>query len=134
MKRLYYSLWVDAIKNYRLRFPDRINWGIPVFTMITLCNSLNFFTIVLWLKFFYLFTSPIDLHIINVNLSSNTLTFIIFFSSPFILLNYFLIFYRKKYLKLLKNYTEYKGRFAAYYIIASSLICYVSLMLYVSMK
>lgn len=115
MRNIYYLFWVDSIVSFRKFNPNK-RWKLPVFILNTWLNALNFWILILWLDFFDLFKVPdfnIDLfpgHILN-----SFLEFAILFASPFVILNYFLIFYNRRYEMLIEKYNTMKTRYALTY-------------------
>jgi len=101
MRNLYYLYWVDAIVGYRKNIPNSIDWKFTVFTISTVCNALNLFVILLWLKFFNIFSFKFEINIFPGTMLNSATKFIILFASPFIILNYFLVFYKDRYKKLI---------------------------------
>lgn len=130
MINIYYQLWVDGIvnsKDYKKKSPS---WKFLLFMIITICNSLNFYTIYLWLKFYGIFSYMIKIDFFPGTIFNNVVSFIVQFASPFILLNYFLIFYKDRYKKLIEKYHHKKGKLAMLYTLLSALIWLVTIILY----
>ena len=130
MSSIYYKIWVDGIvnsKDYKRKNPS---WKTTVFFIITLSNSLNLVTVYLWLRFIGLIDLLIDLDISSNHYINNTVNFAIQFATPFILMNYFLIFYKNRYEKLIKRVSHKKGKLAFLYVLLSSLSWFISLILY----
>lgn len=131
MKRLYYLLWVDAIVNSAKYKADKHSNIFKVFYLITISNTLNFFTICLWLKLFNIINYNLNLEFFPDTLIFNAAGFLIQFSLPFILLNYFLVLHNKRYEKIIIKYPKNKGGvFAFFYGISSVLISFISVILY----
>ncbi|MGV8095646.1 MAG: hypothetical protein AB2L24_27670 [Mangrovibacterium sp.] len=134
MKNIFYLIWVDAIVGFRNHNPTRTDWKIALFIIQTTCNALNLWTILLWLKYFEIFSFIIKIDIFPGTILNSAAGFIVQFASPFILLNYFLIFYNDRYEKLIEKYPHKKGKLAMIYTICSALIGFVSMILYGTLK
>lgn len=130
MKNYYYLLWVDAIVNTKRNNPGRKDWKFSLFTFIALANAMNLFVILLWLKFFNILSFNTEINIFPSAILNNALGFTVYFGSPFMLLNYFFIFHRDRYKKLIKNYSHKNGEFAISYIAFSMLLGFMSIILY----
>lgn len=113
---LYYTLWVDCIT--RIRNFDSFWWEYKSMLII------NF-----WLgSCFFIFMSVIQndilggiyfYQVIDTNNSRSSIIglcqmFILYFL-PFILINYFLIFYKKKYILLIEKYEYKNGKYIFYF-------------------
>ncbi len=130
MTNLYYQVWVDGIlnsKDYKKKDPS---WKTTLFIIITICNAINLYTIYLWLKFVGIVS-----YLVKINISSNTIinsatNFVIQFALPVMLLNYFLIFYKSRYKKLIRKYQHKKGKLAMTYTLVSVVIWFVSMIIY----
>lgn len=130
MSNIYYQIWVDGIlnsKDYKRKDPS---WKITLFFIITLSNSLNLVTVYLWLRFIGLINYLIDVEISTNYYINNTVNFALQFATPFILLNYFLIFYNNRYERLIKRIPHKKGKLALFYVLFSGLAWFISMILY----
>jgi hypothetical protein len=130
MINLYYTYWVDAIVSINTKNPNRKDWKYTLFIYTTLCNALNVWVVMLWLKFFNIFFFRVEIDILSGSILGNAIGFIIYFASPFIILNYLLIFYKDRYKKLLDKYTHRNGKFAMGYIFYSILLGSISAVIY----
>jgi hypothetical protein len=134
MRNFYYLYWVDAIVGFRKNNPKRNDWKFTVFTLSTTCNALNIWVILLWLKFFNIFSFEIAINIFPGTILNSASGFIVYFASPFILLNYFLIFHHDRYKKLVEIYPNSNGKLAMVYGFCSVLIGFISMILYGTLK
>lgn len=130
MKNYYYLYWVDAIVSIKTNSPKRRDWKFSIFTYTTMCNALNLWVVLLWLKYFNILSFKVQINLLPGTMLNNAGGFIIYFATPFILLNYFLIFYRDKYKKLIEIYPHKNGKFAMRYIFISVLLCFISMILH----
>lgn len=131
MKNPYYLIWSDAIQRFRKHHPDRRDWKLALFTLLTWMHALNAWIIILWLKYFKILIIPK----FNFNLFPGTLldgffTFTIEFALPFGILNYFLVFYNNRYEKFTEKYKSIKTRYALIYSFSMTLGAFISAILY----
>lgn len=134
MRNVYYLIWVDAIVNFRKYNPARTDWKISLFIIQTTCNALNLWAILLWLKFFEIYSFIIKIDIFPATILNSAAGFIVQFASPFILLNYFLIFHNDRYEKLIEKYPHKNGKLAMIYTMASALVGFISMILYGALR
>lgn len=130
MKNYYYLIWVDAIVGFRKHNPERSDWKISLFIINTTCNALNLWVIYIWLKYFGVISYLIQIDFFPIKSLNSATAFFIQFGSPFIILNYFLIFFNERYKKLIKKYPNKNGRLAMIYTVSSALIGFISMILY----
>lgn len=120
MKNLYYLIWVDCIKRFKAQPENRHTWQSATMLYMTIAMSFNFIFLMTILEkhvfknHFY----KIDFPILHERLEG-VLNFLILFILPCWLLNYILIFRKKRYLKLLKNYPDYNGKISIPYVLIS---------------
>lgn len=135
MKKIYYKIWIDAIKGAIKADKHNANpWQFTLLIIFSVAQGINLLTIFFWVGIF--FGEKIDIFIsINLfpvkNINSFFSAFITLFL-PFLLLNYFLLFYKKRYEKLLDKYNGFKmkeGVVFMLYFIASMLIFLLPVML-----
>lgn len=128
MGKIFYTYWVDSIVGFRNNNPDQVNWKIVVFIYNTTCNSLNLATIYAWLIFFEVSSLDlVDFKISSIRSLNGFFNYTIQFASPFLVLNYFLIFHRNRYKKLINRYQNKNGKIALYYSMISIAACFISL-------
>jgi putative flippase GtrA len=130
MRNIYYTIWVDAIVSFRKNNPKRKDWKRYLFFIITFCNALNLFVVILWLKFGEIINIDLEIDIFPGTFIDYAISFVFYFSSPFILLNYFFVFRNNRYERLIAKYPNKNGRFAVYYGLLSVIISYLSVMIY----
>jgi hypothetical protein len=115
MRKLYYNIWADAIKSFRKHHPDSSDWKIKIFNLMTFTNALNFWVVFYWLQYFDL----VHLPVYNLNLPIGKLNdfimFILTFASPFVIINYFLIYYSDRYKVILTKYPTSEKKYALTY-------------------
>ena len=123
MKNLLYKLWVDAIVFERSNNKGIRNWKIYTLIPMSLYQGLNVFTVLFWLSFF-----GVKMEIFLVfdifpgKMLDGALSGLLTLFLPFIILNYLLIFHRKRYEKLIEKYIYKKGKYYKTYAVASVII------------
>lgn len=125
---MYYQIWASALSGIREHSEDH-SWKWKIFVLITFVNSLNAFTVLLWLKYFEVFNYPI----LIVNFFppfDSSLSFLLSFTLPFIVMNYFFIFHREKYKKILIKYSNTPKRVALLYVNITVVSTFVTAMFY----
>lgn len=134
MRNVYYIMWVDIITSARKHHPERTDWKYSLFVLITMCNALNLYTIYIWLKFFGIISYLIKIDVFPGTILNSAAGFIVQFALPFILLNFFLIFYKERYKKLIEKYQPPKGKLALIYTLCSIWIGFISMVLYGTLR
>lgn len=130
-KSLYLRIWQDALYNIRKHNPEDYKWMSLVF--ISMGNALNILSLLILLHL--IVGTPILLfQYVYADFSRDSFMkfFIQFFLLP-LLLNYYFIFYRKKYVTLL-NVTEkhHRGRlFASYMIVSIMMLGFMVILSYI---
>jgi len=131
MRNIYYAWWADSITRIKHYNPKMKDWKMRVFQLNTLLNSLNLWVIVIWLKYLNILKIPIlQIDIFPGDVLDKFLVYIIEFASPFILLNYFLIFYKNRYNKIIQRYKDSKLNIAFPYAIASAALFAITVIVY----
>ncbi len=116
MRNLYYLIWADAISSFRKHNPERNDWKFVTLVFISWMQALNFWIILLWLKYFNIYIpKQIEIDIFPGDSIDGFLSFSAQFALPFVILNYFLIFYKKRYEKILIKYNNIKIRYVLIY-------------------
>lgn len=131
MRNYYYLIWADAILSFRRYHPDNSNWKVGVFFLQTSINAMNLWIILLWLKYFNIHVIPdFSLDIFPGSMLNALLDFAIKFASPCVLLNYFLIFYKNRYEKIIVKYGQEETRYAFNYSLIILFLSGISMGLY----
>jgi|SRR5690554_1333565 len=134
MRGLYYKIWADAIKRYWKNHPKQ-PWKLNVFIIMTWVHALNAFILILWLVFFKILPVPVlELDFFPGNLIDAFLSFAVTFLPPFILVNYFLVFYKNRYKKIVIRYKDFKYNLAMIYSLSIVIGAFVSAVLYGLLK
>ncbi len=120
MLTLYYKIWVDCILRARQVPENSKSWPKATMFAMTIAMSSNFIFVMTIIeksilnKYFYKLDFPVLPSRIN-----NLLSYIFLFILPCLLMNYFFIFYNKRYEKIIKKYKYYNGKlFVTYFIVS----------------
>lgn len=103
--KLFYTLWSQAI-NREEKIRGKENGRIYAFLFITFCQGLNFMTVLLTFKTIYLvdFNVFLNIDIFPNNIMGGMISGFLTMLAPFMVINYFVIFKGKRYLKIKDNY------------------------------
>ncbi len=124
-------IWADAIQRIRKYHPKEKDWKTITLLYITWIHSLNYWILIIWLKYFKIFTLPlIHIEIFPGDLLNSFSAFAIEFALPFGIINYFLIFYKNRYEKIVENYSNLKTAYALIYSTIIALAALFSAFLY----
>jgi hypothetical protein len=125
MLSLYYKIWVDAIVFEQTKNGSRRNWKLYTLIPISMFQGINMVTLCVLVS--SVLNIKIDLFL-NINvfgsqflntLCSSLLTLL----APFLVLNYFLIFYRTRYLKIIERYKYQNGKlYLSYFLFTMGVI------------
>jgi len=129
--RLFYLIWSDAILSFKKHNPKMKNWEVRLFLLLSFIFALNSWIVLLWLKFFDLF--EVALPTINIfpgRILNSFIGFVIMFVLPFAIINYFLIFYRNRYLYITEKYKNHNTKYALYYCLSILAMTVLSAFLY----
>ena len=131
MNNIYYMIWSDAILSIRKYNPKMKAWKLNIFLHITLIHSLNLWIVLLWLKFFKIFTMPLlSIDVFPGELLDDFFAFAIEFALPFVILNYYLVFYNNRYEKITQKYKDIKFRYSPIYSFTIAILAFISAILY----
>jgi hypothetical protein len=130
MLGLYYRIWVDFIKRAKQPPASRQNWKTGSMLFMTLAMASNLILIMTILERHVLKKTiyTIDFSFLPERANS-VLSYIFLFILPCFIINYFLIFRNKRYLKLLELYPYYNGKLAASYCVISFMLPIVLLLI-----
>lgn len=130
MKNPYYKLWVDAIVNSKDYKNKESDWKASIYFLLTLTNALNFFVFLLWLDFFNINARNLLLSFDSNILLSSALGGLVSFGLPFAIINYYAIFHKNRYVKLIARYpSSYNGKFALIYVLSSILLVVITVII-----
>lgn len=125
MIKIYYKIWVDCIVKIRSQPNNKDSWWWQSFVLMTMAMILNIYVSLLLLVATEVITKipiAIKIDVFSGTKLDSLLTFLLQFFLPIGLLNYFLIFYKKKYKKLIEKYEYKNGRLFLTYFIFSTCI------------
>jgi len=122
MKNIYYQLWVDGIVNSKDYRNKERGWKFNVFWLLTVMNGLNVAVLFLWLDFFQIDISKFQINLNSNSLLSNFIEGFVNYVGPIAIVNYYAVFYKNRYLKLIERHSHYNGKFALYYSLISLLL------------
>lgn len=130
MKNLYNMLWVDAIANSKAYKNKEPNWKSTVYFLITITNALNFFVLLLWFDFYNINARKFLFIFDSNSLLLSAFGGFVNFGLPFAILNYFAIFYKNRYQKLLDKYpSPYNGNLGLIYVLGSILLVVITVII-----
>jgi len=123
MLGLYYRIWVDAIVRARSIPANKNNWASTTMIFMSLAMMLNLILGMTMLQkyilgYYFYYIELVFLPRYLANVVSGIILFII----PCVLINYFLIFHKERYHKLIKKYPYSDGKFFLTYFFISMLL------------
>lgn len=117
---LYYRIWMDCIRRMKSIEANKDDWQEKSMICMTIAMAANLLLLMVILQknifnhYFY------EINISSLSDYSNyILTIIILYLLPFAGINYGLIFYRKRYERLVDKYPYYNGKLCLSYILIS---------------
>ncbi len=120
---LYYKIWVDGIVKVKSRPDNSGLWKFALMNFTSMSMALNLLLLQFILNDLGIMDNILS---INVDLFPGTrldaiASFFLVYLLPFLLLNYFLIFYRDRYKTLIKRYPSHDGKWYVRYFLGSLL-------------
>lgn len=129
MLNLYYKLWADgiiaALKAKEKNKSLGNDWKVTYLMFFSLAQGVNLLTISLYLEMLgvhnniFIHFTLFDIQLFNQALSAMTSLFL-----PYAIFNYFMIFRKERYKKIIKNYESMNARgfrFVGYFVISFSM-------------
>lgn len=123
MGNLFYLIWVDCITSGKKNPYNNGKWKVMAMIFMTAAMTSNLLLVLTVLQkhilgyYFYWF----NIEFLPLYLS-NILTYFILFVLPCVCVNYFFIFYKKRYKILAKRYRTYNGKLFGAYFAGSLLV------------
>lgn len=119
--KLYYRIWVDAIVKLRSRTQNAGMWKYLAMTLMSIAMAINFIFLmailqrnILKMNFYNL-----EVNFLPGSILNSFFSFFCLFLLPVLLLNYFLIFYKNRYEKLIVRYHYRNGKlFLTYFLLS----------------
>lgn len=129
--KYYYLLWSDAIERIQRFNPNMKGWKWSVFVTMTMIHSLVIWNIVIWLKYFG-YVSPIfdGIDFFPGRILNGFLSYVLEFMSIIGIINYFLVFYKDKYKKIVNSYNPKDSNVFLRYLISVCIITFVNALVY----
>ena len=131
MKKVYYTLWVDALISTRSLPKNKYMWKFYTMLFMSLCMALNLSMIILLIKKIFndlYYDIPIDLFLGDK--LDFMIRFILLYLLPVLFINYILIFYNNKHEFIEKKYNYNNGKYYIAYIIVSNMIPLIVFLIY----
>jgi hypothetical protein len=121
MLNAYYKLWVDAIVFEKTKRNSEVNWKAYSLVPVSLLMGINLLTLLYWTNELTHHHLPVLLivGIFNNRLIDIFISVIVMYFIPFFLLNYLVIFYDRRYEKLVKVYKNTNGKLYRKYTLIS---------------
>lgn len=121
--KLYYTIWVDCILRAKSQPQNKKNWKFFTLLFMGMAMSLNFIIVLIFLSDLGITNEifSIKINFIESSKLNSILGFIVSYFLPVTLINYFLIFYNRRYEKLIENYKYYNGKYIGFYLLISFL-------------
>lgn len=118
---LYYNIWTDCIKKAQSQPRNKDDWKVYTLLFMSIAMTFNLiFLLFIFSEINIINTIPIlKINITGITYLDGFLRFFISYLLPFLLINYFFIFYRNRYLKILQKYKYYNGRLFIVYFLGS---------------
>lgn len=136
--KIYYKIWVDCIRKARSQPQNKSNWKLFTMIFMSMAMAINlwFITFVLMVHFKYSIPFfPLKIGVFQGTRIGSFVNFFVSYLLPFLILNYFLIFYKRKYKKLIKVYPYRKGiLFSAYFFGSLGIILLYFLIAFLILK
>ena len=119
IKNIYYRVWSDIIVTFRRRNPDldekEVNFKLIL--IISIVNAMNVWIFVFIFKIFGIFEfKQLKINILPLKQLNDSLSFFIQYVFPFIIINHFLIFRKKRYRLLIEKYSSTKNKYGDIYL------------------
>lgn len=117
----YYSVWVDCLIRLKAQPANQKDWPIKAMIVMTAAMTFNWLLIIKVIEFsiighpFY----QIDFYFLPATINT-LLEFSILFIAPSFIINYLLIFRRKRYKELMEKYPYKHGRLFLGYFLGST--------------
>lgn len=115
MKKIFDRIWVDAIINIRKNPQHKNNWKFYSMFIMTMLVALNVMTVLMWIGYGGENAGLFHLNLLKIDFFPGTMLdsfamFLLQFALPSFLLNYFSIFRKHRYVRLIEMYSDRKGR------------------------
>lgn len=118
--KIFYQIWVDCIIRLKSREANKDDWQVKAMFIMSAAMTFNFVLVMVIFQ-----KSLLDEYFYEINVpqfsghANYIFTILFLYFSPCVILNYFLIFHKKKYLGLIEKYPYKKGKWIVTYILIS---------------
>jgi hypothetical protein len=120
---LYYKIWVDAIVYEKTKHGSMRNWKPYTLIPISVLQGINLLSVLFWLSAFNIKLDIfIDFKLFPGEMLNGFLSGFLTLFLPFLVLNYLLVFRRKKYDDLIEKYNYRKGKLYLIYFLTTILV------------
>jgi hypothetical protein len=121
MLSIYYKIWVDAIAFEQKKKQKETGWRTILLIIMSILQGTNLLALLFVFRWLSHRRMPIVLpvYFFNWNLFNTIVAVVLTFFVPFVLLNYLLIFYNKRYSTLLQIYPNKHGKLYRNYALIS---------------
>lgn len=122
MRNLYYRIWVDGIIKIKENPLRKDDWKWMIQAFVGIAMALNFVLILFIINFLGLTDKILilEFNLIPFKKINNFLRFFVGYMFPFFIVNYFFIFYKNKYKKLIEIYPYNNGKLFSKYMLIST--------------
>ncbi|MCO6174980.1 hypothetical protein NHF50_07960 [Flavobacterium sp. NRK F10] len=124
-KKIYYSVWADAINYERIKNGGEDHWKTFTFAYMSILMALNILAILsafLYFTGYDIFLSMISKIEERITLNERLISIIwsiLILFLPSLIFTYFSIFYKKKYKYILENYEFKNGKLLLIYFVVT---------------
>ena len=119
MKNLYFNIWANAFFIIKSNPAFKRDWKIVTLIVMSIPQMmiLAFFMAIVQREVLSHSFYNLKLSITNIESIDSTLEFLILYLFPLLLINYFNIYYNKKYLKIIDDYKIGKKNYFLFYFL-----------------
>ena len=117
---IYYKIWVDCIVRLKSLPRNKDNWELKSMILMSVGMTFNFalFMAILQRNILGYYFYKLDFTFLPQR-TGIALSFILLFILPCVIINYVLIFRKRRYEKLIEKYSYYNGKLVLVYILIS---------------
>ena len=133
MRNPYYVLWADHLCRGKENKANGPHWALKGYCYLTFINAINFATVLIWLRILDIWIPPEDFgenSIFSAMYLGRFFEFILWFATPFIIINYIFVMHNKRYIKIMEKYGKSKRFYSLWYSLGSLLFGFATIMIY----
>jgi hypothetical protein len=119
IKNIYYIIWSDIIVTFRRKNPelDEKEVNTKLILSVSIVNAMNIWIFGFIFKIFSVFEmKQLKINILPMKQLNDSLSFLIQYVLPFVIINYIFIFHKKRYRFLIEKYSSSKNTYGNIYI------------------